>query len=89
MKTSTPAPGNSIQVESEALKKRKCVKEKYKYVPRMLILFRDFKGKKQKKQIQTTGKNKNNIPAKICFRALFIECFLTVIIINMICSSYI
>lgn len=81
-----PAPGNS-QVESEALKRRKCVKEKYKYFPGMLILFRHFKEKKTKPR-QTTGKNNNNISGKNCFRALFIECFLAVLIINMMYSIY-
>lgn len=54
----------------------------------MLILFRFFKEKKTK-QMQTTGKNNNNISGKNCFIALFIEYFLAVLIVNMMCGIYI
>lgn len=39
--------------------------------------------------MQATGKNNNNISEKNYFKALFIECFLTVLIINMIHNMYI
>lgn len=51
-------------------------------------IVKTFQGKKTM-QIQNTGNNNNNISGKRCFSALFIYCFLAVLIVNMMCSIYI
>lgn len=79
-----------LQVKAGALIRRKRIKEKYKYFSGIIMLFRHFTEKK----IKTTTKNNKCKPRerikfleKECLRVLFIECFLTVLIINVLCNS--